>query len=134
MRTNTWINDLLKKNGITQKELANRVGLSPTVLSNKLRCKREFLYSEVVHICIELGITNPLPLFQTKKIERDAATSRPGGENMKEMRREKKADETTSEGVSVMRIPKDKQVPCSNCSSIVNKTWNFCTYCGCKIS
>lgn len=50
-----------------------------TVLSDKLRCKREFLYSEVVRICVELDIENPLPLFQTKKIERDAGTSRSVG-------------------------------------------------------
>ncbi len=75
MRPNAWISAALKRKGITQKELAGRIGMDPTMLSRKLRCDREFLYSEVVKICIELDIENPLPIFETKKIERDAGTS-----------------------------------------------------------
>ena len=68
MMPNEWIRDALKNAGITQKELAKRVGMAPTSLSHKLSLRREFLYSEVVFICRELGIENPLPLFETKKI------------------------------------------------------------------
>lgn len=68
LRQNEWIYVVLKKKGITQKELAHRIGMVPSVLSDKLHCRREFLYSEIVQICAELDIENPLPLFQTKKL------------------------------------------------------------------
>lgn len=79
MRPNAWIGEALKRRGITQKELAVRTGMDPTILSRKLRCDREFLYSEVVKICLELDIDNPLPIFDTKKIKRDGGTSRSAG-------------------------------------------------------
>ena len=86
MTSNIWIRKALKEAGLTQKELANKLGVDPTVLSHKLHGRREFLYSEVVLICEILKIDNPLPLFETKKLSERKKNPAEAGER-KEHRR-----------------------------------------------
>ena len=55
-----WVFTKLKEKGISQAELARRIGIQPRSLCNKFQGKQPFLYREVVAICRELGIENPL--------------------------------------------------------------------------
>ncbi|MBR6603530.1 MAG: helix-turn-helix transcriptional regulator [Clostridia bacterium] len=70
-----WLFAKLKEKGISQAELARRIGLSPRTLCNKFQGKQPFLYSEVVKICIELGITNPLDFEWGKEKSETFVTS-----------------------------------------------------------
>ena len=55
-----WLYEKLQKKGISQAELARRIGKDSSELCKKFRGKIPFLYSEVVKICRELDIDNPL--------------------------------------------------------------------------
>lgn len=57
-----WVHEKLKNKGISQAELARRIGITPRSLCNKFGGKQPFLYDEIVKICGELGINNPLDL------------------------------------------------------------------------
>lgn len=58
-----WLYEKLKDNQLTQKKLAEKIGISQCTLSKKFLGKLPFLYSEVVAICEILKIDNPLPYF-----------------------------------------------------------------------
>ncbi len=58
---------LLSSKGITQRQLAKKVGMSFRVLNYKICGKRDFSYSEVERICEVLGIENPRTVFNTRK-------------------------------------------------------------------
>lgn len=47
----------LKNKGIKAKELANKVGMSPQVISNIVNCKRKVYADEILPICKALGVT-----------------------------------------------------------------------------
>lgn len=49
--------------GLTQGELALKIGISSNSLSRKLTGKREFRLDEVCKICEALNIDNPAPYF-----------------------------------------------------------------------
>lgn len=51
--------------GLTQGELASKIGMSSNSLSRKLSGKRDFRLEEVCRICSELKIDNPSPYFFT---------------------------------------------------------------------
>lgn len=55
-----WLSTKLRAKKISQAELARRIGISPRGLCNKFKGKQPFLYREVVMICGELDIKNPL--------------------------------------------------------------------------
>lgn len=55
-----WLYEKLQEKGMTQAELAKRIDKDPSLLCKKFKGKQPFLYSEVVQICRELGINNPL--------------------------------------------------------------------------
>ena len=55
-----WVFAKLKEKGVTQAELARRIGIDPRTICKKFKGGAPFLYSEVVAICRELGIDNPL--------------------------------------------------------------------------
>ena len=54
-----WLYEKLQKKGISQAELARRIGKDSSELCKKFRGKIPFLYSEVVMICRELDIDTP---------------------------------------------------------------------------
>ena len=54
-----WVQDKLRKKGISQAELARRIGITPRSLCNKFGGKQPFLYDEIDKICDELDIRNP---------------------------------------------------------------------------
>lgn len=60
----TWIHSKLKECGITQRELAKRIGICHEALNRKINGKSPFMYWEVVKICKELGIENPRDFFE----------------------------------------------------------------------
>ena len=51
------LQEKMKNNGFTIKELANRIGLSQTGLFNKIHNKREFKGSEINSMSIALRLT-----------------------------------------------------------------------------
>ena len=55
-----WLYEKLQAKGLSQAELARRIGTSPRSLCNKFQDKQPFLYREVLKICRELDIDNPL--------------------------------------------------------------------------
>lgn len=55
-----WLYEKLQKKGLTQAKLARRIDKDPSLLCKKFNGKQPFLYSEVVQICRELEIDNPL--------------------------------------------------------------------------
>ncbi|MBQ8388792.1 MAG: helix-turn-helix transcriptional regulator [Clostridia bacterium] len=62
-----WLFTLLKSKGISQAELARKIGIQPRSLCNKFQGKQPFLYREVVRICRILEIGNPLNFEWEKK-------------------------------------------------------------------
>ena len=52
---------------MTQYKLAEKLNLSPATLSDKIRGKTEFTFSEVYDICVILKIDNPLNVFVAQK-------------------------------------------------------------------
>ena len=75
----TKLKAILFEKKITQKALALRVGIYERGMTDKMRGKIDFTYTEVYNICRELGIKNPLEVFHHQKEERDALTSRSTG-------------------------------------------------------
>ena len=67
MKMQTKLKAILFEKKITQKELARRVGIYERGMTDKMRGKVEFTYTEVYNICLELGITNPIDVFLPKK-------------------------------------------------------------------
>lgn len=49
--------------GMTQRGLAEKIGMTPNSLSRKLQRKRVFTLPEVCAICDVLHITDPVPYF-----------------------------------------------------------------------
>lgn len=49
--------------GMTQGEVAKRIGISPNSLSRKLLGKRDFSLSEVMSLCAVLHLENPQDIF-----------------------------------------------------------------------
>lgn len=49
--------------GMTQRKLAEKIGIAPNSLSLKLQGKRSFTLPEVCSICTILHISNPVPYF-----------------------------------------------------------------------
>lgn len=62
-----WLYSKLKDAGLTQKELAKRIGISAHSLCNKFGGKVPFTYREVITICDVLGIDNPREFFKNEK-------------------------------------------------------------------
>ncbi len=58
-----WLYEKLKANNLTQKKLAEQIGISQYTLSRKFLGKNPFLYDEVAQICEILKIDNPIPYF-----------------------------------------------------------------------
>lgn len=50
----------VKDKGLSQAALARKIGITPRSLCNKFKGNQPFLYREVVAICKELDIQNPL--------------------------------------------------------------------------
>lgn len=53
----------MAEKGMTQAQLAQKIGISENSLSRKLLGKREFRLSEAVDICIALDIEDPAGIF-----------------------------------------------------------------------
>lgn len=53
----------IKENGFSQRDVAERAGMSENSLSRKLLGKRDFTLSEVVTLCEVLHIENPQEVF-----------------------------------------------------------------------
>lgn len=62
-----WLYAKLKEKKISQKHLAEQIGISEKGLSNKFNGRAPFLYEEVIKICDVLGIENPREYFKTEK-------------------------------------------------------------------
>lgn len=60
---NVLIRSKIVLEGMTQRELAEKIGMSPNSLSRKLQRKRVFTLPEVCAICDVLHITDPVPYF-----------------------------------------------------------------------
>ena len=58
---------ILKEKKISQKQLAEQIGISEHSMCNKMKGRVPFLYREVVKICRILDIDNPLIVFETEK-------------------------------------------------------------------
>lgn len=57
---------VLVERGITQKEIAKLLNLSPVTISQKINGNLDFTYSEVEKICDELSISSEI--FRTQKV------------------------------------------------------------------
>lgn len=62
-----WLYEKLKEKKLTQKQLAEMIGIVPTTLSKKFHGELPFIYDEVVRMCEILEISNPLPYFPKKR-------------------------------------------------------------------
>lgn len=58
---------ILCEQGVSQKNLAKEIGITERGMSDKIRGKIDFNYTEVYNICRVLGINNPLEVFEPKK-------------------------------------------------------------------
>lgn len=63
----TKLKAILFEKKITQKELARRSDICERGMTDKMRGKLDFTYTEVYNICRVLGIENPLEVFEPKK-------------------------------------------------------------------
>ena len=59
----TKLKALLYEKGVTQRKLAEQLGILEQTLGYKLRGKREFTLSEIWKICMVLEISNPFDVF-----------------------------------------------------------------------
>ncbi len=57
---------LLYARNITQKQMAEHLGVTEHTFSDKIRGITEFTFTEVYQICKLLGIENPLDVFEAK--------------------------------------------------------------------
>lgn len=62
-----WLYDKLKKKGLSQATLAEKIGIDKVTLNRKFQGKSPFMYTEVADICEILDIDNPLPFFPKKR-------------------------------------------------------------------
>lgn len=53
--------------GLTQREVAEIIGISANSFSRKLHGKRDFLLSEVIALCSVLEFDNPEEIFLVEK-------------------------------------------------------------------
>ena len=53
------LNEIISKSGMKKKALAERVGLTPPGLANKINGKTEFKSNEIKKLAAALGITDP---------------------------------------------------------------------------
>lgn len=53
----------IKEKGLSQEEVAKKIGISANSLSRKLLGKRDFSLSEVTALCDTLGIEDPQEIF-----------------------------------------------------------------------
>ncbi len=58
---------IIFERGMTQKKLAELLGITPRSFSKKMLLRVEFTYSEVYKLCEILDIKNPLDVFEPKK-------------------------------------------------------------------
>lgn len=58
---------IILERGMTQKQLAELLGITPRSFSRKMLFQVEFTYSEVYKLCEILDIKNPLDVFEPKK-------------------------------------------------------------------
>ena len=58
---------MMYERGISQREVAGVLELTPKTISAKMCGKQDFTYTEVVKLCELLGIENPLGVIETKK-------------------------------------------------------------------
>ena len=65
MQTN--LKAILFEKKMTQKELGKLVGISERGITDKIRGKVDFTYTEVYNICRVLDVNNPLEVFEPKK-------------------------------------------------------------------
>lgn len=64
---NKQLRILMLNNGITQRMLAEHLGICHYAMSKKMRCITSFTWDEVVKICEILGIDNPIGVIETKE-------------------------------------------------------------------
>ena len=64
---NKQLRILMFNRGITQKMLAEHLGICHYAMSKKMRCITSFTWDEVVKICEILGIENPIGVIETKE-------------------------------------------------------------------
>lgn len=65
----SYINQRCKMLGFIWKDIAFKIGVTPTTLSNKLNNKNEFKQTEMLEICKILHINDLSRAFFTKKEE-----------------------------------------------------------------
>lgn len=53
----------IKENGLTQKDVSERIGMSENSLSRKICGKRDFSLSEIMTLCAVLSIERPQDIF-----------------------------------------------------------------------
>ena len=63
---NKQLRILMLNRGITQRMLAEHLGICHYAMSKKMRCITSFTWDEVVKICEILGIDNPIGVIETK--------------------------------------------------------------------
>lgn len=63
---NKQLRDLMFNKGITQKMLAEHLGIHHQTINDKMRGIRPFTFDEVVKICEILSIENPIGVIETK--------------------------------------------------------------------
>lgn len=59
----TKLKALLYEKGVTQRKLAEKLGMTEKTFGYKLKGKREFTLSEIWKICTVLEISNPFDVF-----------------------------------------------------------------------
>lgn len=64
---NKQLRILMLNNGITQKMLAEHLGIHHQTISDKICGIRPFTWDEIVKICEILGIENPIGVIETKE-------------------------------------------------------------------
>ena len=57
----------MDRKGITQRELAEKIGVHRVSFNRKMCGKREWLWSEIISICKVLDIENPIGYFDIKR-------------------------------------------------------------------
>ncbi len=68
--TNTLeLKAIIMKNGLTQKELAKKIGISFATLNSKINNKKYFNSKEIVFICNLLNIKNVNEIFFVNNVD-----------------------------------------------------------------
>lgn len=58
-----YLRAAIAKKGMTQAEVAQKIGISQNSFSKKINEKREFQLSEAKKLCKVLGVEDPRPIF-----------------------------------------------------------------------